>query len=36
MQIYYKIITKLELKINTKDRLCVYIIMIQITLVKYK
>ena len=36
MQIYYKIMTKLELKINTKDELSVYIIMIQITIVKYK
>ena len=36
MQIYSKIIDKLELKINTKDKLSGYIMMIQITIVKYK
>ena len=35
MQIHSKIMDKLELKINTKDELSIYI-MIQITIVKYK
>ena len=36
MQISSKIMDNLELKINTKDEQNDYIIMIQITIVKYK
>ena len=36
MQIHSKIMDKLELKINTKNELSVYIMIIQITKVKYK
>ena len=36
MQIYSKIMDQLELKINSKDELSVYIMIIQITIVKYK
>ena len=36
MHIRSKIMDNLELKINTKDELSGYIMMIQITIVKYK